>query len=153
MAAANGPFQVYPGQSFVGKEVLGAPVITAKKLTTAGGIAAGGNTPTITLTSNAGLASTVTSQNGYDQGGNFVYTAGTNATVAGTIITVVFGEALSATPVSVVVSSANTTAGATTNLDVGALAMSKTGFSIYAAGSAITSDTYLVQYSVLKSPY
>ena len=71
--------------------------------------------------------------------------------MAGTIITVMFGEALSATPVSVVVSSANTTAGATTNLDVGALAMSKTGFSIYAAGSAITSDTYLIQYSVLKS--
>jgi hypothetical protein len=150
---APAPFQVYPGQVFIGKEVLGAPVVTARKLTTAGGIAAGGNVPAITLTSNAGSSATVTSQVGYDQAGSFVLTAGTTATVGGTIATVVFGDALSAAPVAVLMSAANTTAAATTNLDIGALAITSKGFSIYAAGSALTSATYLVSYNVWRSPF
>ncbi len=116
-------------------------------------MAAAGLTPTIALTTNAGSSATVTSQGGYDMAGSFVYTAGTTATVAGTLATVTFGQKLSAAPVSVVASAANTTAGATTNLDIGALAVTSSGFSLYAAGSALTSATYLVYYQVVKSPF
>ena len=60
---------------------------------------------------------------------------------------------VSTTPVAVLVTAANTTAGATTNLDVGALNLSKAGFSIYAAGQPGTSATYLINYMVLRDPH
>jgi hypothetical protein len=147
------PYQVYPGQAFLGADVHGAKQLFASKVVPCGGIAAAGNVPTIALTTNAGSSSTVTSQAGYDMAGSFVLTAGTAATAAGTIASVTFGNVFAATPPAVLVTAANTTAGATTNIDIGALAVSKTGFSIYAAGSMLTSATYLVNYCVFFDPH
>jgi hypothetical protein len=150
---AGTPYQVAPGQLFEGSQVFSQKTIFGKKVVCTNGIGAAGAVPNIALTSNAGTTATVTSQLGYDMAGSFVLTAGTAATVAGTIATVTFGQVDAATPVAVLVTAANTTAGATTNLDVGALAVSKTGFSIYAASSAVTSDTYLINYMVLRDPH
>jgi hypothetical protein len=147
------PFQVLAGQNYEGSKVQGVKEIFAKKIVTCGGIGAAGNVPTLALTTNAGSSATFTSQAGYDMAGSAVFTAGTTATVAGTMATVTFGDALSATPVAVLVTAANTTAGATTNLTVGALNVSKTGFSIYSAGSALTSDTYLINWLVMRDPH
>ena len=147
------PYQVLVGQNYEGSKVQGVKEIFAKKAVFCGGIGAAGNVPTVALTSNAGTLATITSQLGYDMAGSFVLTAGTASTAAGTVATVVFGDPAAATPVSVVMSAANTTAGATTNLTVGALAVSKTGFSVYAAGAPVVNDTYLVSYMVMRDPH
>jgi hypothetical protein len=147
------PYQVYPGQLFEGAEVRGAKQIFAKKFVPAGGVATAGAVPTIALTSNAGSSSTVTQQAGYDMAGSFLLTAGTTATVAGTVATVTFGDVPSVAPLCVMVSAANTAAGATTTITAGAVAVSKTGFSIFAAGSMLTSATYLVNWCVFKDPH
>jgi hypothetical protein len=150
---AGTPYQVQTGQLYEGSKVFNVKAIFGKKIVATNGIAAAGAVPTVGLTTNAGSSATITSQAGYDMAGSFVLTAGTTATVAGTICTVTFGQVDAATPVAVLVSSANTTAGAATNLDVGALNLSKSGFSIYSAGSALTSNTYLVNYMVLRDPH
>ena len=150
---AGTPYQVQVGQLYEGSKVWNAKQIDGKQIVCTHGIGAAGAVPSVSLTSNAGSSATVTSQLGYDMAGSFVYTAGTTATVAGTLATVTFGQVDSATPVAVLVTAANTTAGATTNLDVGALAVSKSGFSVYSASSALTSATYLINYMVLWDPH
>jgi hypothetical protein len=150
---AGTPYQVYPGQVFQGADLFSSKSVFARKIVATNGIGAAGAVPNLALTTNAGSSATITSQAGYDMAGSFVLTAGTTATAAGTVATVTFGQVDAATPVAVLVSAANTTAGATTNLDVGALAVSKSGFSIYSAGSALTSNTYLLNYMVLRDPH
>jgi hypothetical protein len=150
---AGTPYQVQVGQLYEGSKVSNVKQIFGKKVVCTNGIGAAGAVPNIVLTTNAGSSATVTSQAGYDMAGSFVYTAGTTATVAGTLATLTFGQVDAATPVAVLVTAANTTAGATTNLDVGALNLSKSGFSIYSASSALTSDTYLINYMVLRDPH
>ena len=150
---AGTPYQYQQGQLYEGAKVFSAKVIYGKKVVCTNGIGAAGAVPSVSLTSNAGSAATVTSQAGYDMAGSFVLNAGTAATVAGTVATVTFGQVDAATPVAVLVTAANTTAGATTNLDVGALNLSKAGFSIYAAGQPGTSATYLINYMVLRDPH
>lgn len=150
---AGTPYQVQTGQLYEGSQVFNQKTIFGKKVVCTNGIGAAGAVPNIVLTSNAGSAATVTSQLGYDMAGSFVLNAGTATTVAGTLATVTFGQVDAATPVAVLVTAANTTAGATTNLDVGALAVSKTGFSIYGAGQPGTSATYLINYMVLRDPH
>jgi hypothetical protein len=150
MAANNGPYQVYPGQNFEGAKVETAQQIFGKKVITTGGLAAGGNVPTIAILSGAGTVGTITQQNGYDQAGNFILTAGSASIFGGSLASVTFGSPLSATPVAVNVSAGYTSG--TTSLAVGAVSVSKTGFVIQ-GGAPASAAAYLMSYQVIKSPF
>jgi len=151
MAANNGPYQYAAGQNYQGKKVFSEGVIVGGKLTTTNGLAAGGNVPTIALLPGAGTVGSITQQNGYDQAGNFILTAGTASIVGGSLCSVTFGQPLTQTPVSVVVTAGYTT-GTVSAGGVGAVSVSKTGFVIQgsAPGSAAA---YLVSYQVIRSPF
>lgn len=139
-----------PGQDYVGSKVNAVPEIFTQDSFFQRTPHAGGLTPTVALWStNAGTAAaSVTTVTGFDQAGHFTVTAG-SAPSAGTVCTLVFGRPLTATPSSVLVNSADTTAGATTNPTFGVLAVSKTGFAVY--GPALTAThTYLMNYQVIQ---
>lgn len=148
--ANNTSFQVTPGQNYQGKQVETPPVIFAKKITTCSGVAMGGNVPTVAILAGAGTVGSITSQNGYDDAGNFILNAGTASILGGSLCSVTFGSTFSSTPSSVIVT-AGYTAG-TTSLGVGAVSVSKTGFVVQgsAPGSAAA---YLISYQVIRSPF
>jgi hypothetical protein len=150
MAASNGPYQVFQGQSLVGSEVNQNKVVFGKKITTTDGIAVGGNVPTVAILAGAGTVGSITSQNGYDQAGNFVLNAGTASIAGGSLASVTFGEPLSATPVAVNVNAGYTSG--TFGLTVGAVSVSKTGFVIQGA-APVSGAAYLISYQVLRSPF
>lgn len=152
MAASNGPYQVYPGQSFVGSQVFGAKGIFAKKVITTDGLAAGGAVPTVAALTAAGTGGAISAQAGYDQAGSFVLTAGTSP-AAGSVASVTFGEALSAAPVSVVVTSGNQSAGGAAGISAGVVSVSKTGFTVFANTAGTLSGAYLINYQVIRSPF
>ena len=149
MAANNTSFQVVPGQNYQGKQVETAPVVYSKKVTACGGIAVGGNVPTIAILSGAGTVGSITQQNGYDTAGNFILNAGTASIYGGSLASVTFGQPLAVAPVSVVVN-AGYTAG-TFSLGVGAVSVSKTGF-VVQGGAPQSGAAYLISYQVIKSP-
>ena len=147
------PGQNYPGQKYVPETTqFGGQVIAQAPLTTQMGIVAGGKVPAIgTIPAGAGTACSVTGTAGTDQAGNFtISNANVTPTPGGTTCAVTFGAALSATPVSVNLTAANTTAGGTVGIDVGAMAMSKSGFSVFMSPLGSVSS-YLVSYQVFKA--
>lgn len=120
---------------------------TANGPMTAQSLSGTGTVPSAAAGAGAGTGAATSSRVGHDIGGSFVLTAGTTP-AAGVVATVTFGTALSAAPVSVVVSCVDTTANAP--VDVGAAALATTGFSVY--GPALTaSHTYLISYVVVAS--
>jgi hypothetical protein len=147
------PYQVYPGQLFEGSEVKGSKHIFAQPITTTGGIAAGGNVPTVAAVNpGAGTGASISSQAGYDMAGSFVLTAGTGP-LTGTMATVTFGSPLVNAPVSVNVTIGNQGLGAATGISGGAVSLAKTGFSVYANAAGTLGGPYLVCYQVFRSPY
>jgi hypothetical protein len=147
------PGQNYPGQKYVPEATqFGGPVTFQAPLTTLMGIAAGGKVPVIgTVAAGAGTACSISGTAGFDQAGNFtVSNANVTPTAGGTTCSVTFGAALSAAPAAVVVSAANTTSGGTVGIDVGAVALAKTGFSLFMSPLGSVSS-YLVNYQVIKA--
>lgn len=150
MAANNTSFTVTPGQAFLGSDVTANPVIHAKKVTTTRGLAAGGNVPTVAILSGSGTVGSITQQNGYDQAGNFILTAGTASIFGGSLASVTFGTPLAASPVSVNVNAGIVTG--TVSLGVGAVSYTKSGFVIQGAAPA-SGTAYLISYQVIQSPF
>lgn len=136
-----------PGQAVIGQKVEPAPESFAQTITTYGGIAAAGNVPTVAILAGAGTVGSITAQNGYDQAGNFVLTAGTATINGGSLCSVTFGQPLTATPSAVIVN-AGYTAG-TFSLGVGAVSVSKTGF-VVQGGAPTSGAAYLISYQVIR---
>ena len=149
MAANNAAFTPSAGQAFIGSDLKTDQQIFTQRAIFAGGIAAGGNVPTLALLSGAGTVGTLTQQNGYDMAGNFILTAGTASINGGSLCSVTFGQPLTSTPVAVQVN-AGYTAG-TFSLGVGAVSVSKTGF-VVQGGAPTSGAAYLISYTVIKSP-
>jgi hypothetical protein len=135
------------GQVVVGSKVEWAPESFAQTITTYAGIAAAGNVPTVAILAGAGTVGSITSQNGYDQAGNFILTAGTASINGGSLCSVTFGQPLTATPSAVIVN-AGYTAG-TLGLAVGAVSVSKSGFVIQGPAPA-SGAAYLMSYQVIR---
>ena len=150
MAANNTSFQVVPGQNYQGKQVETAPVVYSKKVTACGGIAVGGNVPTVAILAGAGTVGSITSQNGYDDAGNFILNAGSASILGGSLCSVTFGQPFSVAPSSVIVTAGYTTG--TVSLGVGAVSVSKTGFVVQGAAPG-SAAAYLISYQVIRSPF
>jgi hypothetical protein len=136
------PGVLYPGQKLESAPQIFASVVTQQQIPHA----AGTSPPKPTLFgTNSGTGASVTTVTGYDMAGNFSITAGT-APAAGTVCSLTFGRPLAATPVAVNVSVTDTTG--STNASFGALAWSKTGFSVYANAAMTLNRVYLVSYQV-----
>jgi hypothetical protein len=107
-----------------------------------------GTAPVITVGAGAGSGGSVGGAVGHDIAGSFVVTtAGSPA--AGSLATVVFGTALAAAPVGVIMSAADTTGGGSA-VAVAADTFSMTGFTV--VGPALTTaNTYLISYLVVAS--
>lgn len=148
--ANNTSFTVVPGQNYQGKVVETAPVVYGKKVTACGGIAVGGNVPTVAILSGAGTVGSITQQNGYDDAGNFILTAGSATIYGGSLCSVTFGSPFSSTPSAVVVNAGYTTG--TVSLGVGAVSVSKTGF-VVQGGAPGSAAAYLISYQVIRSPF
>jgi hypothetical protein len=135
-----------PGQAYIGSKVDQAPQIFAGLVTMQQIPHSGGTAPKAALfASNSGTGAAIGAVTGYDMAGNFTITAGTSPTT-GTVATVTFGRPLAATPVAVNVSGADTSGA--TNLSFGAMALSKTGFSVYASAAMTLNHAYLLSYQV-----
>lgn len=146
---ASVPFIPAAGQAYLGSKVEPAPQIATQRFTAAAGIAAGGNTPVVTITPGSGTNAVLLTQAGYDWAGNFTYKAGTASIFGGTIATVTFGSPLDVAPVSVIVNAASNSG--TIGLQVGAINLAATGFGI--SGNAPASGgTYTVNWQVVRSP-
>ena len=150
MAANNAAFTPSAGQAFIGSDLKIAQQIFAQRIIAAGGIAAGGNVPTVALLPGAGTVGTVTQQNGYDMAGNFILTAGTASILGGSLCSVTFGSPQTQAPASVIVNAGYTSG--TISLGVGAVSLSKTGFVIAGAAPA-SGAAYLMSYQVIRSPF
>lgn len=109
-----------------------------------------GAAPTVTVGAGAGTGATVTGRVGWDVGGSFVLNAGTTP-AGGILATVTFGTPLPTAPVSVVVSAGNSTAAATSDISVGAISLSTTGFTIQGSAPAASPATYVISYQVVAS--
>lgn len=138
-----------PGQDYVGSKVNTAPQVFTQAVQTQAGITAGGLAPKITALAAAGSLAAVSAQVGYDQAGSFVLTAGTTPT-GGSICTVTFGRPLNAAPSSVLVACGDQTNAATTSINVSAISVTKTGFTVFAGSAATLAHTYLISYQVIK---
>jgi hypothetical protein len=149
VTANNASFTPTAGQAYLGAKVSSDPQIFAAKITAAGGLAAGGNVPTVAILGGAGTVGSITQQNGYDMAGNFILTAGTASINGGSLCSVTFGQPLAAAPVAVQVN-AGYTAG-TFSLGVGAVSVSKTGFVVQGA-APVSGAAYLISYTVIRSP-
>lgn len=150
---AGQPYTPGPGNLLTGQDLRTTPTTMTGKLTLTGGLASGGNVPTVTaLALNGGTGSAISSQLGYDMAGSFVLTGGTSM-AAGTIATVTFGSPLAAAPSAVLVSSANTKAAAAAGISAGAVAVTANGFSVFAATAGTIGGTYLISYMVVRSPF
>ena len=150
MAANNAAFTPSAGQAFIGSDLKTDQQIFAQRIIAAGGIAAGGNVPTVALLPGAGTVGTVTQQNGYDMAGNFILTAGTASINGGSLCSVTFGQPFSVAPSSVIVTAGYTTG--TVSLGVGAVSVSKTGFVVQGAAPG-SAAAYLISYQVIRSPF
>jgi len=132
---------LYPGQKLETPPTIFASVVTQQQIPHAGGTA-----PKVALfASNSGTGAAISAVTGYDMAGNFTITAGTGP-IAGTACTVTFGRPLAAAPVAVNVTVQDTTG--STNTAFGALALAKTGFSVYANSTWTLNHVYLVSYQV-----
>jgi hypothetical protein len=139
----------YAGEAWLGDAVKATPLVLSKPVIAAGGVAAGGNIPTVTVTVGAGTVAALTSQTGYDMACNFTFIAGTASISGGTLASVKFGAPLDVTPVAVMVSAAYSSG--TVGLNVGASQLTSTGFNI--CGNAPTSGgTVTMNYFVVRSP-
>ena len=135
-----------PGQAIIGSKVETSPAVFAGVVTQQQVPHSGGTAPKVTLFgSNSGTGASVGAVTGYDMAGNFTITAGTGP-IAGTACTVTFGRPLAAAPVAVNVTVQDTSG--STNVAFGALALSKTGFSVYANAATTLNHVYLVSYQV-----
>ena len=146
---AGTPYQFQQGQLYEGAKVFSAKVIYGKKVVCTNGIGAAGAVPSVSLTSNAGSAATVTSQAGYDMAGSFVLNAGTASINGGSLASVTFGQPLSIAPSAVIVD-AGYTAG-TFGLAVGAVSVTKSGF-VVQGPAPVSAAAYLISYMVIRSP-
>ena len=149
MAANNVAFIPAPGQNFQGSKVWGDPQVFSRPVVAAGGVAAGGNVPTLAILPGAGTVGSITQQNGYDMAGNFILTAGTASIAGGSLCSVTFGQPLDTAPVAVQVTAGYTTG--TVSLGVGAVSLAKTGFVVQGAAPA-SGAAYLMSYFVVRSP-
>lgn len=113
-------------------------------------IAGTGPAPSVAVGAGAGTGASVASRVGHDLGGSFVLNAGTTP-AGGVLATVTFGTTLAAAPVSVVVTAGNTTGAATTDISVGAISLTTTGFTIQGSAPAASPATYLISYQVVAS--
>ena len=138
-----------PGQAWIGSDVWPNPQLFAGKVTAAAGICAAGNIPTVTITPGSGTVASLTAQSGYDMAFSFTYVAGTASIFGGTVASVAYGQPLTAAPVAVLCTIANT--GGTIGLPCGAIGLSKTGFSIQATAPA-SGGTYTVNCLTIRSP-
>jgi len=138
-----------PGQDYVGSKVNAAPQVFTQQVTTQQGIRAGGYQPKVAALAAAGSLAAISAQVGYDQAGSFVLTAGTTPT-GGSIATVTFGQPLSAAPSSVNVTCGDQTNAATTSLVVGAVSVTKSGFTVYSGTAATLNHAYLISYQVFR---
>ena len=135
-----------PGVAYIGQKVEAASQIFAGVVTQQQVPHAGGTAPKVTLfASNAGTGAALSAVTGYDMAGSFTITAGTGP-IAGTACTVTFGRPLAAAPVAVNVTVQDTSG--STNTAFGALALAKTGFSVYANAATTLNHVYLVSYQV-----
>ncbi len=151
MAVNNVAFIPVPGQVYQGAHVFPSPgnTIFAKPAVLAGGLAAGGNIPTVSILSGAGTVGSITQVNGYDMAGNFILTSGSASIFGGSLAAVTFGQPLDVAPVSVVVD-AGITSG-TVSFSVGPVSISKTGF-VVQGPAPVSATAYLISYFVVKSP-
>ena len=138
------PFQL--GQAIIGSKVETVPTVFSQPVTQQQVPHSGGTAPKVALfASNSGTGASISAVTGYDMAGNFTITAGTGP-IAGTACTVTFGRPLAAAPVAVNVTVQDTSG--STNTVFGALALSKTGFSVYANTTWTLNHAYLVSYQV-----
>lgn len=139
-----------PGQEFPATRVQAAPFITSSKYIAAGGLAMGGNIPTIAILSGAGTVGSITNVSGYDQACTFNLLAGTASIFGGSLVSVTFGQPLAASPIAVVVDAAYPSG--TVSFGCGAVSISKTGF-VIAGGAPNSGQTVTVSYFVVRSPF
>jgi len=138
------PFQL--GQAIIGSKVETVPTVFSQPVIQQQVPHSGGTAPKVALfASNSGTGASVSAVTGYDMAGSFTITAGTGP-IAGTACTVTFGRPLAAAPVAVNVTVQDTSG--STNTAFGALALSKTGFSVYANSTWTLNHAYLVSYQV-----
>lgn len=135
------------GQAAEGSKAEFSPMAFAAPVTTYQGITAAGNVPVVAILAGAGTVGSVTAQNGYDQAGNFVLTAGTATITGGSLASVTFGQPLTAPPSSVIVTAGYTSG--TVSLAVGAVSVTKTGFVIQ-GGAPASAAAYLISYQVIR---
>ena len=136
-----------PGQALVGYKVNPAPTVFSQPVYQQQVPHSGGTAPKAALFGlNSGTGASIGAVTGYDMAGNFTITAGTGALV-GTVASVTFGRPLAAAPVAVNVT-AGDTSGTTANLSVGAIALSKTGFSVQANTALTLNHAYLLSFQV-----
>lgn len=147
---SNGAYTPFPGQALLGSRVEPDPLVTTRKHTATGGLAVGGNVPTIAILSGAGTVGAISAATGYDQAGQFTLTAGTASIFGGSLASVTFGQPLAASPAAVIVDAAITSG--TVSFSIGAVSVSKTGFVIQ-GGAPTSGQAYVINYMVLQGPF